>query len=58
MYTKVLIWWAKNGGTAEQMLNAWLAQNSDKEIVRVSQSEGGTVSANYRITYTIFYKRK
>ena len=56
MKTKVLIWWSKNGGSAETMLNDWLAENSDKEIVRVCQSEGGTVTANYRITYTIFYR--
>lgn len=56
MKTKVLTWWKKHGGTAEDMLNLWLAENADKEIVRVSQSEGGTVSADYHITYTIFYK--
>ena len=56
MKSKVLVWWAKNGGSAEKMLNDWLAENSDKEIVALSQSEGGTVTANYRITYTIFYQ--
>lgn len=56
MMTKVLIWRARNGGSAEQMLNDWLAQNGDKEILRVTQSEGGSVTADYRITYTIFYE--
>lgn len=56
MKTKVLIWWAREGGSAEQMLNDWLVQNTDKKIVRVTQSEGGTVIANHRITYTIWYE--
>lgn len=55
MKTKVLIWWAKNGGTAEQMLNDWLVQNPGIEIKNVSQSESGDVQANRRITYTIWY---
>jgi len=58
MKTKVLIWRARNGGSAEQMLNDWIANNTDKQIITVSQSEGGTVTANYRITYTIFYEAK
>lgn len=56
MKTEVLIWRARHGGSAQQMLDSWLAENKDKEIVIVSQSEGGTVIADYRITYTIFYK--
>jgi len=58
MQTKVLVWRAmdEDGSTPEGMLNDWLAMNSDKEIVRVTQSESGSVIANYRITYTIFYK--
>jgi hypothetical protein len=55
MKTKVLVWRARNGGSAEEMLNAWLDANRDKEIVRVCQSESGSVIANLRITYTIFY---
>ena len=54
--TKVLIWWAAKGGTAEQMLNEWLAKNSDIEIITVTQSEAGNVTVNRRITYTIWYK--
>lgn len=56
MKTVVLIWRAKDGGSAEAMLNKWLQENQDKTIVKVSQSEGGTVTANYRITYTIWYR--
>jgi hypothetical protein len=57
MKTKVLIWWAVRGGTAEDMLNDWLAKN-DIEIVEVTQSEAGDVKANRRITYTIWYRDK
>jgi hypothetical protein len=56
MKTKVLIWWARDGGTAEQMLNDWLSQNSKIDIVNVSQSESGDVIASRRITYTIWYR--
>jgi len=56
MKTKVLIWWAKNGGTAESMLNEWLSQNSQVEIVSILQSEAGDVVASRRITYTILYR--
>lgn len=56
MKTKVLIWRARDGGTAEEMLNTWLAQNPKLNIVTVSQSEAGDVVANRRITYTIWYK--
>jgi len=56
MKSVVLVWWRKEGGTAMEMLNKWLAENNNKIIKIVSQSEGGTVAANYRITYTIFYE--
>ncbi len=56
MKTKVLIWWAKNGGTAEEMLNKWLSENAGIDIQKVSQSEAGDVQANRRITYTIWYR--
>lgn len=56
--TKVLIWFARDGGKAETMLNNWLAENLDKRILHVSQSEGGNNQASYRITYTIFYEVK
>jgi hypothetical protein len=55
MKTKVITWWAKNGGTAEKMLNDWLSENMDINIVNVSQSESGDVTATRRITYTIWY---
>ncbi len=58
MITKVLIWRARNGGSAEQMLNDWLSQNKDIDIVKVSQSESGDVTATLRITYTIWYRQK
>lgn len=56
MKTKVLIWWSKNGGTPEKMLNDWLDQNREIDIVNVSQSEAGDVTATRRITYTIWYR--
>lgn len=53
---KVLTWRARDeNGSAEDMLNAWLALNA-VEIVFVSQSETGNVTANHRITYTIWYR--
>ena len=55
MKTKVLIWWAKDGGSAEKMLNDWLSENKEIIINNVSQSESGDVKANRRITYTIWY---
>jgi hypothetical protein len=58
MKTVVLVWRKREGGSPEDMLNNWLYENKDKAIVRVTQSEGGTVTANYRITYTIFYEDK
>ena len=56
MKTKVLTWWARNGGSAEQMLNDWLVQNGGIKIMNVTQSESGDVTANRRITYTIWYE--
>jgi len=56
MKTKVLTWWARNGGTAQEMLNTWLSENNNIEVVNVSQSEAGDTTATRRITYTIWYK--
>ena len=58
MKAKVLKWRARDDGgpTAEQMLNDWLANNQDKKIIQVSQSESGETTASYRITYTIWYE--
>lgn len=55
MKAKVLTWWARNGGSAENMLNDWLAQNNEIKIKNITQSESGDVTANRRITYTIWY---
>ena len=58
MKTKIIKWRARDDGapTAEQMLNQWLAENKDKDIWYVSQSESGETTASYRITYTIWYE--
>jgi hypothetical protein len=55
MKTKVIVWRAINGGTAEEKLNDWLSKNSHIEIKNITQSESGNVTANHRITYTIWY---
>lgn len=57
MKTKVLVWRARDAQkTAEQILNEWLEENKGITIKHITQSESGSVIANLRITYTIFYE--
>lgn len=59
MKSKVVIWRADGAKkNKEETLNAALEELKDKDIKHVTQSESGTVVANYKITWTIWYVEK